>query len=251
VDSCLLLQQSSSVPKLPALGCYFMDHPRFELAIYDTGLDARPGYADSPQTGMLLTFFERVDEELPVSMLGEIRPVEFSLNAGQGTRDVLVKDLIRRALAAPDEGSFRDRFKQAWNGSLDIFFMVETQPVPENTVTIGRIETTGQVIPNVRLRYPEYFAECVRRVSDRVQARVPKAVVKHMSNYTSSFHWLGTTRMSTDDSVGCVDAQLRYHGLENLHVLSTSVFPSSSSANPTLTLAALALRLGDHLAKQP
>jgi choline dehydrogenase-like flavoprotein len=34
-----------------------------------------------------------------------------------------------------------------------------------------------------------------------------------------------------------------------LYVLSTSVFPSASSANPTLTLAALALRLGDHLAR--
>ena len=47
---------------------------------------------------------------------------------------------------------------------------------------------------------------------------------------------------------GCVDSTLRYHDLENLYVLSTSVFPSASSANPTLTLAALALRLGDHLA---
>ena len=36
---------------------------------------------------------------------------------------------------------------------------------------------------------------------------------------------------------------------ENLYVLSSSVFPSASSANPTLTLAALALRLGDHLGR--
>ena len=55
------------------------------------------------------------------------------------------------------------------------------------------------------------------------------------------------TRMSADPRDGCVDAALRYHDLENLYVLSTSIFPSASSANPTLTLAALALRLGDHL----
>jgi choline dehydrogenase-like flavoprotein len=53
--------------------------------------------------------------------------------------------------------------------------------------------------------------------------------------------------MSADPRDGCVDAALRYHDLENLYVLSTSIFPSASSANPTLTLAALALRLGDHL----
>ena len=55
--------------------------------------------------------------------------------------------------------------------------------------------------------------------------------------------------MSADPRDGCVDAALRYHELENLYVLSTSVFPSASSANPTLTLAALALRLGDHLTR--
>jgi choline dehydrogenase-like flavoprotein len=52
--------------------------------------------------------------------------------------------------------------------------------------------------------------------------------------------------MGSTDS-GCVDANLRYHGLENLYVLSTATFPGGSSANPTLTLAALTLRLGDHL----
>ena len=72
--------------------------------------------------------------------------------------------------------------------------------------------------------------------------------MKHLGSIPTAFHWLGTTRMSTSPADGCVDSTLRYHDLENLYVLSTSVFPSASSANPTLTLAALALRLGDHLA---
>jgi choline dehydrogenase-like flavoprotein len=55
--------------------------------------------------------------------------------------------------------------------------------------------------------------------------------------------------MSGDAGDGCVDPTLRYHELENLYILSTSVFPSASSANPTLTLGALALRLGDHLGR--
>ncbi len=70
-----------------------------------------------------------------------------------------------------------------------------------------------------------------------------------MGSIPTSFHWLGSTRMADSARDGCVDANLRYHELENLFVLSTSVFPSASSANPTLTLAALALRLGDHLGK--
>jgi choline dehydrogenase-like flavoprotein len=53
--------------------------------------------------------------------------------------------------------------------------------------------------------------------------------------------------MAHSPADGCVDGTLRYFGLDNLYVLSTSTFPSSSSANPTLTLCALAIRLGDHL----
>ena len=54
VDSCLLLQRSPDVPQLPSLGRYFMDHPIIQVAIYDSGVDARPGYGDSAQTGMFL-----------------------------------------------------------------------------------------------------------------------------------------------------------------------------------------------------
>ena len=53
--------------------------------------------------------------------------------------------------------------------------------------------------------------------------------------------------MSASPAEGCLDPTLRYHDLANLYVLSSSAFPSSSSANPTMTLAALALRLADHL----
>jgi choline dehydrogenase-like flavoprotein len=58
---------------------------------------------------------------------------------------------------------------------------------------------------------------------------------------------MGATRMAESPAEGCVDRNLKYHGLDNLYVLSASTFPSCSSANPTLTLSALALRLGDHL----
>jgi len=60
-------------------------------------------------------------------------------------------------------------------------------------------------------------------------------------------HHMGTTRMSTDPRKGVVDPDCRVHGLANLYVASSSVFPTSGFANPTLTIVALALRLSDHL----
>lgn len=59
-------------------------------------------------------------------------------------------------------------------------------------------------------------------------------------------HEVGTLRMAEDGS-GVVDADLKFLGYDNLYACDNSVFPTSPAANPSLTLAALALRLAAHL----
>lgn len=59
------------------------------------------------------------------------------------------------------------------------------------------------------------------------------------------YHHMGTTRMADDPAQGVVDRHGRVHGVANLHVAGSSVFPTAGWANPTLTIAALALRLAD------
>jgi choline dehydrogenase-like flavoprotein len=60
-------------------------------------------------------------------------------------------------------------------------------------------------------------------------------------------HHVGTARMAGDCSRGVVDSHCRVFGLDNLYVASAAVFPTSSHANPTLTIVALAARLAEHL----
>jgi choline dehydrogenase-like flavoprotein len=60
-------------------------------------------------------------------------------------------------------------------------------------------------------------------------------------------HYMGTTRMSEDSGGGVVDRNCAVHGMENLYVGGSSIFPTAGQANPTLTIVALALRLADHL----
>jgi len=60
-------------------------------------------------------------------------------------------------------------------------------------------------------------------------------------------HHIGTTRMHADPHRGVVDADCRVHGIANLYIAGSSVFPTSGSANPTLTIVALALRLAEHV----
>jgi len=61
------------------------------------------------------------------------------------------------------------------------------------------------------------------------------------------YHHMGTTRMHDNPKRGVVDANCKVHGVSNLHVAGSSVFPTSGCYNPTLTIGALALRLSDHI----
>lgn len=63
-----------------------------------------------------------------------------------------------------------------------------------------------------------------------------------------SFHHIGTTRMADDPDMGVVDRDCRVHGIGNLYIAGSSVFPTSGFAPPTMTIVALTLRLADHLA---
>lgn len=60
-------------------------------------------------------------------------------------------------------------------------------------------------------------------------------------------HHMGTTRMHADPKQGVVDPTCKVHGVSNLFIASSSVFPTGGYANPTLTIAALSIRIADQL----
>jgi len=60
-------------------------------------------------------------------------------------------------------------------------------------------------------------------------------------------HHMGTTRMHIDPKQGVVDENCRVHGVSNLFITGSSVFPTGGAANPTLTIIALAIRLADRV----
>lgn len=66
-------------------------------------------------------------------------------------------------------------------------------------------------------------------------------------NIVGCWHHMGTTRMDSDPTKGVVDANCRVHGISNLFVAGSSVFPTAGSDMPTITIVALALRLAREL----
>jgi choline dehydrogenase-like flavoprotein len=73
----------------------------------------------------------------------------------------------------------------------------------------------------------------------------PKSLIRE--HQATLGHHIGTTRMAVEPSMGVVDENCRVHGIQNLYIASSSVFPTCSHANPTLTIVALAVRLADFL----
>jgi choline dehydrogenase-like flavoprotein len=65
------------------------------------------------------------------------------------------------------------------------------------------------------------------------------------------WHHMGSTRMHADPAQGVVDRNCRVHGVSNLFIAGSSVFPTGGTAAPTLTIVALALRLADHIRQHP
>src|SRR5918994_545458 len=80
--------------------------------------------------------------------------------------------------------------------------------------------------------------ETHRRLFEALEA----TEIQHAEQPFGAGHIMGTCRMGDVPRTSVVHAELRVHGRRNCFVISTAVFPTVGTANPTLTLAALSLR---------
>lgn len=60
-----------------------------------------------------------------------------------------------------------------------------------------------------------------------------------------SAHQMGTARMAESPRNGVVDRACQVHGVDNLYIGSSAVFPTGGHSNPTLTIIALCIRIAD------
>jgi choline dehydrogenase-like flavoprotein len=91
--------------------------------------------------------------------------------------------------------------------------------------------------------------------TNQARVRVPDWMTDGREDWATNFkdigHHIGTTRMADSAERGVVDRNCRVHEVDNLYIGGASVFATSGHVNPTFTIVALALRLGDHLKAQP
>jgi len=98
-----------------------------------------------------------------------------------------------------------------------------------------------------RLRLADWLGEVAEWRPDRPAEPSRYWTVREPSRFWGVRHYMGTTRMGNTPQSGVCDANGKVHGVDNLYVAGSSVFPTTGGVPPTLTIVALALRLADHL----
>ncbi len=144
--------------------------------------------------------------------------------------------------------------------------IVEPAPNPDSRVSLSLTKRDALGMPRVEVDWR--IDALSRHTADRTLALVAQelrmAGVAEVDAGTSMFaegwpdsweregtwHHMGTTRMHEDERQGVVDADCRVHGMDNLYIAGSSVFPTAGANFPTITITALALRLADHLRDQ-
>ena len=124
--------------------------------------------------------------------------------------------------------------------------LIEQLPDPRNRVLPAWDKTDAIGIPRPRLEYDLYAFERAgmaeaRRVSEQVFEAMGAVYIEHADVHEGAGHVIGTYRMGDDPANSVVDREQRAHDHPNLFMIGSGVFPTSGTANPTLTLAALSL----------
>ncbi len=144
--------------------------------------------------------------------------------------------------------------------------IVEPAPNPDSRIRLSQTRRDALGMPRVEVDWR--IDALSRYTADRTLALVAQelrmAGVAEVETGPSMFaegwpdsweregtwHHMGTTRMHEDERQGVVDADCRVHGMDNLYIAGSSVFPTAGANFPTITITALALRLADHLREQ-
>jgi choline dehydrogenase-like flavoprotein len=165
--------------------------------------------------------------------------------------DPMVGSVVEGIVDGRDGQEVRAEAVGRWERTLVLSVVVEDAPSPENTVTLSPSrDSFGMPLNRVRYNPGKY----AKRSLEHLVADVPRrlrplgAGEATLVTVPRGSHLLGTLRMGVG-SKGVVDPDLRHRRFENLFVSGGAVFPTYAATHPTLTIAALAIRLGRTLAR--
>ncbi len=255
------------------VGRYFMEHPHLSgfgtIMMRDLQrlptlyrermrLDGRPANASFKPSDQFLREERQLNAMIMVG-LGERFHADTVVKDGATAQSLDMLAAAHRFLST-ESAATSDQNAGEIGVRLGMGCACEQVPNPDSRVTLSSSEQDVLGLPKIRLDW-------------RLGEQDRRSVVEHMRSLALEFgalglgrmrleveddgqwpelvsggnHHMGTTRMHDDPKQGVVDRNGKVHGMVNLHVAGSSVFPTSGASNPTLTIVALTLRLADHL----
>jgi choline dehydrogenase-like flavoprotein len=158
------------------------------------------------------------------------------------------------------------RFLQppGWVKYMKLMAISESDPNPNSRITLLPDQRDALGMPRVKVDWQ--LGDLVKRTFDRTFAfaadeleaqgiwNVEREAPLEGRDWPAdmekgTWHHMGTTRMHDSPKLGVVDRNCRVHGMSNLYIAGSSVFPTAGANFPTLMLTALALRLSEHIGK--
>ena len=135
--------------------------------------------------------------------------------------------------------------------TIDFWLTAEDLPHPENRVTLGKDNSIH--VSYTRTNYTAYekLKEKLKDIFVKLGELDPDYTDVQWNGYdldiSGMSHQNGTLRFGTDPQTSVLDLHCKAHDIQNLYVADASFFPSCGAFNPALTIAANALRVGDHI----
>jgi choline dehydrogenase-like flavoprotein len=135
--------------------------------------------------------------------------------------------------------------------TIDFWLTSEDLPHPDNRVTLR--EDGGIKVSYTRNNYTAYekLKEKLKKTFEKLGEIDPDYKDTQWNGYdldiSGMSHQNGTMRFGTDPSTSVLDLNCKPYDLDNVYVVDASFFPSCGAFNPALTIAANALRVGDHI----
>ena len=279
------VQKSGLGNEYDLVGRYFMDHPFVPLAatiLADAASAEMRFYNQHTVRGQIIEGYfcasdeVRRKEQLPPFAIG-IRPPGVTSDSGVGNikmpaplRNLMSDDFANRLgyylprwlgrVEAPATWVY-ERLWRMPPGTYTTVYSCGPHPDPLSRVTLNdTVDALGMREVTLDWRLPDDFERNMHRAHELLAQELGRTGVGRVrieSKATTGYdpikdlgeghHHMGTTRMSDDPRRGVVDADCRVHGISNLYIAGSSVFPSYACDDPTLTIVALALRLAAHL----
>jgi choline dehydrogenase-like flavoprotein len=156
--------------------------------------------------------------------------------------------MLKAGAPVPTPGFVLD---QVARRAVDFWLTTEDLPQARNRVTLDRRGAIHVHYTNINLEPHRRLLAKLKGLLTHLDMHphlLPNQVLRdERIPIAGVAHQCGTVRFGTDPKESALDVNCKAHDLDNLYVVDTSFFPSSSAVNPALTAMANALRVGDHL----